>query len=107
MFSNTLVYNNFPFPNPTEKQKEAIIKEAQGVLDARKKYPELSLAELYNATAILPDLVIAHQKLDKAVEAAYGKSFNTDAERVTHLFGLYQGMTEGLFVEGKRRKGNS
>jgi len=98
-YSNTIVYNNFPFPKPSDKQREAIIKEAQGVLDARKKYPELSLSELYEATSMLPDLVKAHQKLDKAVEAAYGKTFTTDADRVTHLFNLYQEMTAGLFTE--------
>ena len=51
-----------------------------------------------------PELVKAHQKLDKAVEAAYGKSFATDAELVTHLLGLYQVMTEGLFVRKIRIK---
>jgi type II restriction/modification system DNA methylase subunit YeeA len=103
-YSNTIVYNNFPFPNPTAKQKEVIIKNAQGVLDARNKYPELSLAELYEATSMLPELVIAHQKLDKAVEAAYGKSFTIDGDRITHLFHLYQSLTEGLFAE-KPKKG--
>jgi len=103
-YSNTIVYNNFPFPDPTVKQKDAIIKRAQGVLDTRKKFPELSLAELYEATSMLPELVKAHQELDKAVEAAYGKSFASDADRVAHLFNLYQKMTEGLFAEKPRRK---
>ena len=57
-----------------------------------------------------PKLVKSHQKLDKVVEAAYGKIFNTDAERVTHLFNLYKEMTAGLFTEkakkGKGRKNN-
>ena len=104
-YSNTIVYNNFPFPNSTEKQKESIIREAQSVLYARKKYPELSLAELYETNSMLPELVKAHQKLDKAVEAAYGKNFTSDAERVAHLFSLYQSMTAGLFV-GKSKPGN-
>jgi hypothetical protein len=47
---------------------------------------------------MIPELVKAHQKLDKAVEAAYGKNFTSDADRVTHLFNLYQAMTEGLFA---------
>jgi hypothetical protein len=103
-YSNTIVYNNFPFPNPTEKQKQAIIKEAQEVLDARKKFPELSLAELYDTTAMLPELVKAHQKLDKAVETAYGRSFDDDSQRVAYLFELYQKLSGELFVEGKKDK---
>jgi len=102
-YSNTIVYNNFPWPSPTEKQKQTIIKEAEGVLEARKKFPELSLAELYDTTTMLPDLVKAHQKLDKAVEAAYGRSFDDDSQRVAFLFELYQKMTGELFVEGKKQ----
>jgi hypothetical protein len=102
-YSNTIVYNNFPWPTPTEKQKQAIAKEAQEVLDARKKFPELSLAELYDTTSMLPELVKAHQKLDKAVEAAYGCSFGDDSQRVAYLFGLYQKLSGELFVEGKKR----
>jgi hypothetical protein len=101
-YSNTIVYNNFPFPNPTEKQKQAIIKEAQEVLDARKKFPELSLAELYDTTSMLPELVKAHQKLDKAVEAAYGRTFIDDSQRVAFLFELYQKLTGELFIETKK-----
>ena len=101
-YSNTIAYNNFPFPSPSGKQKDVIIKEAQGILDARSLYPNSSLSDLYNPLTMPKELLKAHQKLDKAVEAAYGKTFNTDAERVTHLFGLYQAMTEGLFVEGKK-----
>ena len=104
-YSNTIVYNNFPFPSPSDKQKETIIKEAQGILDARLNYPNSSLADLYNPLTMPKELLKAHQKLDKAVEAAYGKSFNTDSERVTHLFGLYQEMAEGLFVGKKKGKG--
>jgi hypothetical protein len=101
-YSNTIVYNNFPFPNPTEKQKQAIIKEAQEVLDARKKFPELSLAELYDTTSMLPELVKAHQKIDKAVEAAYGRTFIDDSQRVAFLFELYQKLTGELFIETKK-----
>jgi hypothetical protein len=102
-YSNTIVYNNFPFPKPTNKQKEAIVKEAQGILDARKKYSELSLSDLYEATSMLPELLKAHQKLDKVVEATYGRTFTTDADRVTHLFNLYQEMTKGLFIEKSKQ----
>jgi hypothetical protein len=102
-YSNTIVYNNFPFPNPTVKQKDAIIKEAQGILDARIKYPELSLADLYEATSMLPELVKAHQKLDKAVEAVYGRTFIDDSQRVVFLFEMYQKLTGDLFTTEKKR----
>jgi hypothetical protein len=102
-YSNTIVYNNFPWPSPTEKQKQAIMNEAQKVLEARKKFPELSLAELYDTTSMLPELVKAHQKLDKAVEAAYGRSFDDDSQRVAYLFELYQKLSGELFVEEKKR----
>jgi len=98
-YSNTIVYNNFPFPNPTEKQKTAIEKAAQTVLDVRLLYPNSNLADLYNPLTMPKELLKAHQKLDRVVEAAYGKNFTTDADRVTHLFNLYQKMTEGLFTE--------
>ena len=108
-YSNTIVYNNFPFPKPKEKEKKAIENAAQAVLDARSLYPNSSLADLYNPLTMPKELLKAHRKLDKAVEAAYGKSFTTDAERVTHLFNLYKEMTKGLFTEEhkqvKRRKG--
>ena len=102
-YSATLVYNNYPWPKTTEKQKLAIETAAQNVLDTRNKYSDLSLATLYNSNTMIPELVKAHQKLDKSVEAAYGKTFETDADRVTHLFSLYQGMTAGLFTEKIKR----
>ena len=104
-YSNTLAYNNFPFPNPTEKQKSEIEKSAQTVLDARSQYPNSSLADLYNPLTMPKEILKAHQKLDKAVEAAYGKTFTTDADRVAHLFHLYQSTTEGLFA-GKSKSAN-
>jgi hypothetical protein len=102
-YSNTIVYNNFPWPAPTDKQKAAVEAAAQKVLDARAVYPEASLAELYNAAAILPELLKAHQKLDKAVEAAYGRAFASDSERVAYLFELYQKLSGELFVDKKKR----
>jgi len=102
-YSSTLVYNNFPWPNPTEKQKETIEKAAQDVLNTREKFPNASLADLYDPVAMPPTLVKAHQKLDKAVEAAYGHSFDDDGQRVAFLFELYQKLSGELFVEGKKR----
>ena len=105
-YTASVVYNNFPFPDPTEKQKAEIEKYAQQVLDARNEYPDSTFADMYGETsmAFYPKLVKAHNSLDKAVETAYGKNFITDADRVTHLFNLYQKLTEGLFAEKPRKK---
>lgn len=104
-YSNSIVYNNFPWPDaPTDKQKETIEKAAQGVLDARALFPKATLADLYDPVTMPPELAKAHQTLDKAVDAAYGKSsFKSDAERVAFLFGLYQKYTS-LLPEGKQSK---
>ncbi|MDR0526298.1 MAG: DNA methylase, partial [Spirochaetaceae bacterium] len=81
-----------------------IEKAAQAVLDTRAAFPDSSLAGLYDPLTMPPALVKAHQKLDKAVEKAYGKEFTNDADRVAHLFYLYQTLTEGLIAQKTRRK---
>ncbi len=96
-YSANIVYNNFPWPNPTEKQHATISAAAQAVLDARARYPESSLADLYDPLTMPPELVKAHAQLDKAVDAAYGyKGASSDAERVAFLFGLYQDLVGAL-----------
>ena len=96
-YSAKLVYNNFPWPTPTDAQRSAIETAAQGVLDARARYPDSSLADLYDPLTMPPELVKAHAKLDKAVDAAYRyKGANSDAERVAFLFGLYQDLIGAL-----------
>ncbi|KAF0183244.1 MAG: DNA methyltransferase [Nitrospirae bacterium] len=97
-YSNQIAYNNFPWPDkPTEKQVAAVEQAAQAVLDARASHPESSLADLYDPVAMPPDLRKAHQSLDKAVDAAYGKkTFTSDAERVAFLFDLYHHYTSLL-----------
>jgi hypothetical protein len=102
-YSKDIVYNNFPWPSPTDKQQETIEKAAQAVLDARAQFSKSSLADLYDALSMPPDLIKAHQKLDKAVEAAYNRTFNDDSQRVAYLFELYQGLTGELFKEEKKR----
>lgn len=94
-YSVGIVYNNFPWPlDPTAAQKTKIEAAAQAVLDARAAYPDSSLADLYDPRSMPPNLTRAHQQLDKAVDAAYGKTkFNTEAERVAFLFELYQQYT--------------
>jgi hypothetical protein len=67
-----------------------IEKAAQNVLDTRAKFPNSSLADLYDPIAMPPALTKAHQKLDKVVEAAYGRSFDDDGQRVAFLFELYK-----------------
>lgn len=90
-YSKDIVYNNFPWPDPTEKQKIAIEVAAQGVLSVRNKFPEASMADLYDPLKMPPELVKAHQNLDRAVDAAYGKTiFKTEADRVAFLFEQYQ-----------------
>jgi hypothetical protein len=108
-YSSQLVYNTFPWPSdPTDKQKVAIEEAAQSVLDARAAHTEASLADLYDPIAMPPDLRKAHQTLDKAVDAAYGKkTFTTDAERVAFLFELYHKYTSLLpapEVKPRRKK---
>jgi len=98
-YSASIVYNHFPWPNPSDKQKSDIEEAAQGVLDARAKFPDSSLADLYDPDLMPPDLVKAHAKLDRLVEKAYGKSFSDDAERVAFLFEEYRKLTEGLFAK--------
>ena len=102
-YSNTIVYNNFVWPEPpTDKQRQAIGTAAQGVLDARAAEAKrcaaagqgCSLADLYDPLTMPPELRKAHQKLDKAVDAAYGyKGRHDDAERVAFLFERYQALT--------------
>jgi hypothetical protein len=106
-YSNGIVYNNFPWPeNPSDKQKQAIEAAAQAVLDARAQFPDSSLADLYDPLTTPPVLLKAHQALDKAVDAAYGKTnFKTEAERVAFLFELYQKYTT-LFPVVKVKKGS-
>ena len=94
-YSNTIVYNNFPWPTPTDAQKEKIGKTAQVILDARNLYPDCSLADLYDETTMPVELRRAHQENDKAVMEAYG--FNprmAETEIVAALFKLYQELTQ-------------
>ncbi len=94
-YSNTIVYNNFPWCNPTEEQKARIEQTAQAILDARAKYPDCSLADLYDEVTMPPELRRAHQENDRAVMAAYGFSTKmTESECVAELFKMYQQLTK-------------
>jgi len=128
-YSNTIVYNNFPWPeNPTEKQVKTVEEAAQRVLDVREKYlnqkrqmsneelsmeklpiadssffiPHSSLADLYDPLTMPPDLVKAHQELDKSVDLCYRpQPFQNDTKRIEYLFELYDKYTAGLFAKKK------
>ena len=93
-YSGSVVYNNFPWCQPTEEQKARIEQTAQAILDARAKYPDCSLADLYDEVTMPPELRRAHQENDRAVMAAYGFSTKmTESECVAELFKMYQALT--------------
>ena len=95
-YSNTIVYNNFPWCSPTPEQKAKIEQTAQAILDARALYPDCSLADLYDELTMPPELRKAHQANDKAVMQAYGfKPDMPESEIVAELMKLYQKLTEG------------
>ncbi|MBR4246555.1 MAG: methylase [Treponema sp.] len=94
-YSKDIVYNNFPWPTPTDEQKAKIEKTAQAILDARAKYPDSSLADLYDETLMPPELRKAHQENDKAVMQAYGFSTKMmESECVAELFKLYEKLVQ-------------
>jgi hypothetical protein len=110
-YSNKLVYNNFPWPQTlTDKQRTAVEVAAQAVLDAREESPDATLADLYDPLAMPPALVKAHADLDRAVDRSYRpQPFESDRQRVEHLFALYEKLTAPLLPAGKkaRRKAHS
>lgn len=91
-YSKDIVYNNFPWPTPTEAQKAKIEQTAQAILDARAMYPDCSLADLYDEVTMPPELRRAHQANDKAVMQAYGfwGKLNTETACVAELMKMYQ-----------------
>jgi hypothetical protein len=108
-YSNTIVYNNFPFPeNITDKQKQKVETCAQKVLDTRAKYPDSSLADLYDRLTMPSDLTKAHQNLDKAVDLCYRpQPFVNELNRIEYLFNLYENLTAPLLKTKKPTKGKN
>ncbi len=89
-YSAKLCYNSFVWPTVTDATREKITATAQAILDARARYPESSLADLYDPLTMPPDLRAAHEANDRAVLAAYGLAPDTpEPEIVAHLFKLY------------------
>ena len=95
-YSGSVVYNNFPWPNPTDEQKAKIEKTAQAILDARALFLDSSLADLYDPLTMPTELLKAHQANDRAVMQAYGLNIaqTSEADCVAFLMRRYQDLTE-------------
>ncbi len=97
-YSKDIVYNDFPWPDPSPEQQRKIEQTAQGILDARSIYPNSTLANLYDADLMPPEIRTAHQKNDRAVMEAYGfvrgtEAYSSEAACVAELMNLYQKLT--------------
>jgi type I restriction-modification system DNA methylase subunit len=104
-YSNDIVYNNFPWPDATNKQKAEIEKLAQCILDARAKFPESPLSILYDPLTMPPELLRAHQALDNTVMKLYGYKKNTSESAITNdLMKRYQSSLEKEEIKPKRKK---
>jgi hypothetical protein len=105
-YSNSIIYNNFPWPEvPSEKQIKTVEEAAQKVLNTRTNFPGSSLADLYDPLTMPPELVKAHQALDKAVDLCYRpQPFPNETKRIEFLFELYDRYTAGLFAIEKKKK---
>lgn len=98
-YSKDIVYNNFPWPEPTAQQRQKIEQTAQAILDARALYPDSSLADLYDELTMPPELRKAHRLNDMAVMEAYGfakgsEPYRNEAACVAELMKLYQKKVE-------------
>lgn len=98
-YSKDIVYNNFPWPNPTEEQKQRIEQTAQAILNARALYPDSSLADLYDELTMPVELRKAHQENDRAVMQAYGYDVKTmtESQCVAELFKLYNEKSHNMY----------
>ncbi|WP_288127217.1 DNA methyltransferase [Thiomonas sp.] len=104
-YSASIVYNNFPWPEPTEAQRQTIEAAGQAILDARVLYPESTLADLYDPLAMPAELRKAHQANDRTVDAAYGyRGGKDDAARIAFLFELYQQLAGELTPAPRGRR---
>ena len=104
-YSSGIVYNDFPWPDASEAQKVKIRALAQVGLDARAKFPKATLADLYDPDSMPPELRKAHHKLDDAVDALYKRGgFQSDRERVEHLFMLYEKLISPLEASAGKKK---
>lgn len=105
-YSNTIVYNNFPWPEPTDAQRAAVEATARAILDARARYPDQTLADLYDPVAMPKPLRDAHAANDRAVDRCYRpQPFTTERARVEFLFDLYQKLVAPLTAKKKKKRG--
>jgi hypothetical protein len=104
-YSIGIVYNTFPWPEAGDAQKAKIRVLAQAVLDARAKFPQATLADLYDPDSMPPELRKAHRALDAAVDGLYKRGgFGSDRERVEHLFALYEKLAAPLTASAGKKK---
>lgn len=104
-YSAKLCYNTFPFPDISVKQKENLNLYVFGILDERSKYPEKTMAWLYDPKTMPLGLKKAHKELDEAVERCYRlQPFSTDTERLEYLFKLYEEMQKKNTLFAKQKK---
>ncbi|HLK52877.1 MAG TPA: DNA methyltransferase, partial [Candidatus Angelobacter sp.] len=105
-YSGAMVYNTFPWPEaPSSKHRESVEAAAQAVLDARKWFPDASLADLYDPLSMPPVLVKAHAQLDRAVDLCYRpQPFENDRQRVEYLFALYEKFAAPLLPQSPKRR---
>lgn len=98
-YSIGIVYNPFPWPEATDQQRAKVRSLAQTVLDARARFPNSTLADLYDVDATPPQLRKAHRSLDDAVDKLYRfAAFTGDRDRAEHLFGLYEKLVAPLIA---------
>jgi hypothetical protein len=92
-YSGTICYNTFPFPEITLEQKEALTGHVYNILGEREKYPDRTMAELYDPNKMPEGLREAHKYLDLAIDQIYrNKPFENNEDRLAHLFKLYEEM---------------
>jgi hypothetical protein len=104
-YSVGIVYNTFPWPDASEKQKAHVRDLAQNVLNARLKFPESTLADLYDRDVMPQLLHKVHHALDVAVDKLYrSPSFSTDQDRAEHLFRMYENLVAPLTAAPRKRK---
>ena len=103
-YSTGMVYNTFPLPDRPRDRLERLAPYADGVLDARARFPNESLANLYDPDLMPADLRDAHRQLDRAVDRLYRRRrFASDRERAEHLLGRYEAMSAPLPANGAQR----
>jgi len=107
-YSIGIVYNTFPWPEATDKQRAKVSSLAEAVLAARRNFPDATLADLYDADLMPPQLRKAHREMDGAVDKLYRPSpFSGDRDRVEHLFGLYEKLVAPLVAVSEPRRRRS